>query len=178
MRFLPILLASTVALPACGRHVTFQGNEPLDFNTSAYLAPSETVRMPDREMVLLYRKALSFYRPGRGNARWLDRAMLPSDPAAPAGRTLDSSLAVSIVEQLEGAFCLLNEAAECDGKSSGGTLRVSPVYQVDAAQARVIVEFQARDRYGPAFSNTMAFLMVRNHDGWHILSRGPAKDRS
>jgi hypothetical protein len=168
---IPSLLGSMLLLSACGTHITLQGNEPLDFNTSAYAAPAERVRMPDEDTRALYQAVLKFYRPGPGRARWLDRAMLPSDRGEHAAM-LDSDMAVAIISDLGEKFCILGED-ECDGKNAGGTLRISPVYQLDSVQARVIVEFKSREPHGPETSSSLAFLMKLDGRAWRILSLGP-----
>lgn len=171
---LPIAIA---ILAACAPRPTPLGSEPVEFNTSAYVAKGETVVTPDRESVELYRVVLQFYRPGPGRARWLDRALLPSEPGA-MGVPLDRSLAALLVETQGNAFCVLEERPECRGRESGGVLRISPVYQVATDRARIIVEFTGVEPYGPAHASSQAFLLSRNVRGWRIVSRGPARGSS
>jgi hypothetical protein len=164
-------------LAACAPRPISQGSEPVEFNTSPYVARGETVVTPDRESVELYRVVLRFYRPGPGRARWLDRALLPSEPGA-MGLSLDTSLAALLVETQGNAFCVLEEKQECRGRESGGVLRISPVYQVATDQARIIVEFTGVEPYGPAHAGSQAFLLSRNDRGWRIVSRAPARSAS
>jgi hypothetical protein len=168
------LLLSVPAALACHTRVTPQGNEPFDFNTSAFASPAETVRLPARETRDIYQAVLRFYRPGPGRARWLDSVLLPSVPSG-NNRITFPDLAASLVEELGASYCVLSER-DCRGTRSGGTLRVSPVYQVDSQRVRVVVQFTSMDPYGPETSNSQVFLLARDAAGaWRIESRGPAK---
>jgi hypothetical protein len=174
MRPLFSLLVFGLAVSACGTTVTPLGNEPFDFNTAPYATSSETVRLPAGDTQALYAAVLEFYRPGPGHARWLDRVLLPSQ-AAGERAPLDSAIAASLVNSLRGSFCVLSGTRDCRGKTAGGILRISPVYQAASGEARVVVEFSGVEENGPATVSSLVFLLGMDDGKWRIMSRGPAK---
>lgn len=175
-RFQP-LLVSALAVSACGTAVTPLGNEPFDFNTAPYATSSETVRLPAGDTQALYRTVLEFYRPGPGHARWLDSTLLPSQ-AGGEPSSIEPAIAASLVNSLPGSFCVLNDRRDCQGKTAGGILRISPVYQAPSGEARVVVRFSSVVEHGPETSSSLVFLLELGDGEWRIMSRGPAKESS
>jgi hypothetical protein len=171
------LLMLALGIGCRGPMVTSSGNEPLDFNTAAFPTGDESVMAVGAETGAIYQEVLKFYRPAGGKKRWIDRTLLPTTATATDGGTLDSSQAAALVESLGESYCLLERRTQCPA-ASGGTLRMSPVYQVSSQHARVVVRYTSVDPYAPATTNTQVFLVEREDGQWKIRSRGPVRDPS
>jgi hypothetical protein len=168
--------ATAFALLAACHSTTPPGAAPADFSTSLYRLADETVTFEPPDHEAIYRSVLHFYRPAGAQARWLDPHLLPAAPAD-TGRTLDDDLAHRLIRALgPSRFCLQEEAAGC-GTSSGGVVRLSPVYGLSSDRARLIVRFEGvAPPYagGTAYSGTEAFLLERHAGDWRIRAHAPA----
>ena len=116
----------------------------------------------------------SFFRPIRGQARWIDpqplahRRTAAADSLAP----LDEDWALAIVQaSAVGRVCLLNETDhECRGRP-GGVLRFSRVYFARPDSAIVFARYDAWPRPSGRASRSRLELELwlrRDSDGWHL----------
>ena len=167
--------AGFLLLAAC-HAATPPGTAPADFSTSLYRLADETAIFQPADHEAIYRSVLHFYRPAGVQARWLDPHLLPAAPAD-TGQTLDDDLAHRLIHALgPSRFCLEEEAAGCNA-SSGGVVRLSPVYGLSSDRARLIVRFEGvAGPYagGTAYSGTEAFLLERHAGEWRIRAHAPA----
>lgn len=113
-----------------------------------------------------------FYRPIRGQARWVDAQPLahertPSaDAAMPANRERAEALARAIGHQ---RVCARpqQDASPC-ANQPGGVLRFSPAYSAGADRAVIFVEYSPLAGGPPS---EMQFRMLRGAGGWNMESR-------
>ena len=162
-------LSLLVPLVACSRGMS--GNGDLGFSAETQAVEGETIELPSLQNVVIYQEVLRFYRPARGRMRLLDRTLLPGGRSVGDGELVEISLAESIVGPLGDSFCVSDGRQECNGRNRGGLLRVSPVYLLPDARARVVVRFTSIEPAGPTSSSTQVFLLGRSDGNWKILGR-------
>ena len=148
-------------------------------SATPYRVATETVDVAPAEWPGLYRAVLQFYRPGPGQARWLDRRLLPAGPLDAGDAELDQAAARRLIEASGvSRLCLADRVGECTAQR-GGRLRISAPFAADTATARVVVRYEAVDAYvpTPSYIGTQVFLLRRDRGGWAIAARAPAAER-
>lgn len=162
-------LSILMGLVACSRGMSEHAVTGL--SAEAQAVEGETIEQPSRQNAGIYHEVLRFYRPARGRMRLLDRALLPGRRGGGDAESLEISLAESIVDPLGDSFCVSDGRQECNGRVRGGLLRVSPVYRLPDARARIVVRFISIEPGGPASSSTQVFLLGQSEGKWKILGR-------
>ena len=129
----------------------------------------------DGEPMAVMREVMrSFFRPTRGQARWIDPQPLAHrrTPEADSLAPVDEDWAIAIVQSSAvGRVCVLDETDhECRGRS-GGVLRFSRVYFPRPDSAVVFARYDPWPRPTDRASRSRLELELwlrRASDGWHL----------
>lgn len=140
-------------------------------SADAYAAPDERVELPSAQSATLYREVLKHYRPSGNRMRLLNPSLLPSSPEQESGGTIQQDVAEEIVASLGNHFCATESRRTCNGRNSGGELRVSPVYHQADNRVRVAVQYASMEPYGPANVSTQVFWLEQARGKWVIRDR-------
>ena len=140
-------------------------------SNDAYAAASETVELPSAQHMAIYHEVLRFYRPAGKHMRLLNPSLLPSAQGEENGGTIEPEVAKNIVAILGDRFCVKENQQACNGRGSGGELRVSPVYHQSDTRVRLVVRYSTIDEYAPEMTSTQVFLLERSSGEWHIRAR-------
>jgi hypothetical protein len=136
-----------------------------------YRQAGESVETDPQRQLDILDAALAFYRPSGIQSRWIDRALLPTEPDAAAG-VLSPTVVEGLVDRLgRGRFCAADARDACRFRQ-GGRLRVSPPYLSDPQHARVVVQFESVWTYGPSIVSYQTMWLARQEGGWKIVRRG------
>ena len=126
----------------------------------------------DDEMEIISNVVRDFYRPIRGQVRWVSVLPLSHYRSAISdnGPRPDPDRAAALVRAIGlPRVCQVGALnTECEGIGSGGTLRFSSAYGVSRDTALLFVQ------YGPiqgAGASEIEFRMVRTSGGWQMASR-------
>ena len=103
--------------------------------------------------------------------RLLNPALLPSAPGQETGRTIDPAVAAEMVANLGDHFCLRGSQPVCNGRSSGGEVRISPVYHRSDQRVRVVVRYTSMEQHAPEQPSTQVFLLEQSEGRWRIRAR-------
>jgi hypothetical protein len=163
-------LAVLLLLLGCSRAVG--GTSDTLVTNDAFAATDETVEPPSAQHMAIYHEVLKFYRPAGNRMRLLNPSLLPSAPGEESGGTIEPAVAKNIVADLGDRFCVKDSQRVCNGRISGGELRVSPVYHQAGTRVRVVVQYSAIDPYAPEVASTQVFLLEQQSAGqWLIRAR-------
>lgn len=139
-------------------------------------AAAERAIADDEQVEIIRDIVRGFFRPTRGQARWIDPQPLAHQRArgADSAAVPDVDLMTEIVRAVGlRRVCTLDSDTECRGRT-GHVLRFSAAYaRADSAVvfARITpVAAGAAAAAGPGFE--MEFLMTRRDSGWRIASKG------
>lgn len=135
--------------------------------------PAMMAALDERRRVI--EAVLDFFRPPRGQARWLDRTWLvPAGLDAPPDVEVDAATARAVIASLgEGPFCLADAKAGCRA-SRGGRLQISEIYSSGAGTARVVAAFEGRWPPAPARpAGQQIFVLHKDANRWRIVDRLP-----
>jgi hypothetical protein len=151
------------------------GGAPYPATASESRQPGETAVESPEAQEPIYLAVLRFYRPGPGQARWLDRSLLP-EAAGRVGGELDPRLMAKLIAALGPDYCV-RDAGGCQAER-GGILTLSLPYRVSADTVRVVARFEGVAgpfAPGTAFSGTEGFLLVRAGASWTIAEHRPVR---
>ena len=163
---LPVLLICSIALASTT-------SSPAQ-SDPRYRLPHEVIERRADEQRAILEPALRFYKPPRGQSRWLDRTFLP-EAATGEGVEVEPAVADELIRRLgAGAFCSSDALDRCRARQ-GGRLRMSAPYLVDADHARVVVEFESAWAAGPSIRSAQVFHLSRREGRWRIDRRAPIR---
>jgi hypothetical protein len=140
-------------------------------SNDAFAAADETVEVPSAQHTAIYHEVLKFYRPAGNHMRLLNPSLLPSSLEQESGGTIEPAVAKDLVANLGDRFCVGDNKRICNGRSSGGELRVSPVYHQADTRVRVVVRYSTIDEYAPEMPSTQVFLLEQSSGRWIIRAR-------
>jgi hypothetical protein len=142
------------------------------------LRGSEAAALPWREQAVILREIVrGFYRPMRGQARWIDPRPLAHRRLASADSSMSprEDWGAAIVEAVGlTRVCLLAERDEACRGRPGGVLRFSVPYALGSDSAVVYARYAPLQ---PSQDDTrtsgfeLEFRLQRSEDGWHTVSR-------
>jgi hypothetical protein len=140
-------------------------------SSDVFAAADERVELPSAQLASLYQEVLKHYRPAGNRMRLLNPALLPSAAGQESGGTMQPVVAKEIVANLGDHFCAMESERTCNGRNSGGELRVSPVYYQADNRVRVAVRYSSMEPYGPEQVSTQVFLLEQAKGKWVIRAR-------
>lgn len=135
-------------------------------------------KVSEAEQIAVIRDLVrTFYRPTRGQARWIDPQPLAHRRtfAADSASVPDDDWANALVQAIAlGRVCVLDRADhECRGRP-GGVLRFSRVYSAASDSAIVFARYDPvplSENAAERTRNEMEFHMTRDRNGWRIESK-------
>ena len=163
-------LTASLILLGCSQAVGDGASARLVSN-DAFAATGETVELPSAQHAAIYREVLRFYRPHGNRMRLLNPALLPSAAGQETGGTIEPAVAAEMVANLGDHFCVGESQRMCNGRSSGGELRISPVYHQTDKRVRVAVQYVSMEPYGPENVSTQVFLLEQTQGQWIVRAR-------
>ena len=162
-------VAGLLLLLGCSRAIG-QTSDAMVSN-DAFAAANETVEMPSAQHMAIYHEVLKFYRPAGNHMRLLNPSLLAPSLEQESGGTIEPAVVNDLVASLGDRFCVSDTHRICNGRRSGGELRVSPVYSQADTRVRVVVRYRTIDEYAPEMPSTQVFLLEQSSGGWHVRAR-------
>lgn len=162
-------LSAVLFLLGCSRAVG--GASGTLVSNDVFAVTGETVELPSAQHAGIYREVLGFYRPHGNRMRLLNPALLPSAAGQETGGTIAPAVAEEMVASQGDRFCVRDSQRVCNGRNSGGELRISSVYHQADTRVRVVVQFASIEPYAPEQSSTQVFLLEQSEGRWVIRAR-------